>query len=117
MVKKYSTILEKKNMMKSEAIDKVHLSVISVNCISLFIRQTLVSINLWPYVYGILQERILEWAAFPFSRGSSQPGIEPRSPALQADSLLSEPPGNPIIIIVVIFKINYFIYGLGQPRV
>ena len=24
-------------------------------------------------VYGILQTRILEWVAFPFSRGSSQP--------------------------------------------
>ena len=46
-------------------------------------------------VYGILQEIILEWVAFPISRGSSQPGIEPRSPALQADSSLSEPPGNP----------------------
>ena len=79
--------------------------------------------------------RILEWAAFPFSRGSSQlrdqtqvsciagrfltiwptretqeywsgqpfpspgdlpnPGIKPRSPALQADSLPSNPPGKP----------------------
>ena len=29
-------------------------------------------------VYEILQARILEWVAFPFSRGSSQPGIEPR---------------------------------------
>ena len=78
-------------------------------------------------VHGILQARILEWVAFPFSRGSSQPkdrtqvscitggffiswatreaqqywsgypipslvdlpdpGIEPGSPALQADSL------------------------------
>ena len=38
-------------------------------------------------VHGILQARILECAAVPFSRGSSQP----RSPALQADSLLSEP--------------------------
>ena len=28
---------------------------------------------------------------FPFSRGSSQPRIEPRSPALQADSLFVEP--------------------------
>ena len=36
-------------------------------------------------VYGILQARILEWVAFPFSRGSSHPGIKPRSPALQAD--------------------------------
>ena len=40
-------------------------------------------------VYGILQARILEWVASSFSRGYSQP----RSPALQADSLLYEPPG------------------------
>ena len=26
-----------------------------------------------PMDYGILQARILEWVAFPFSRGSSQP--------------------------------------------
>ena len=43
-------------------------------------------------VHGILQARILEWVAFPFSRGSSQP----RSPALQADSLPAEPPGKPL---------------------
>ena len=46
-------------------------------------------------VHGILQARILEWVAFPFSRGSSQPKIEPRSPTLQADSLPAEPPGKP----------------------
>ena len=39
-------------------------------------------------VHGILQARILEWVAISFSRGSSQP----RSPALQADALTSEPP-------------------------
>ena len=44
-------------------------------------------------VYGILQARILEWVAVLFSRGSSQSrDIEPGSPALQADSLPSEPP-------------------------
>ena len=46
-------------------------------------------------VHGILQARILEWVAFPFSRGSSQPRIEPRSPALQVDSLPAEPQGKP----------------------
>ena len=46
-------------------------------------------------VHGILQARILEWVAFPFFRGSFQPGIEPRSPALQADSLPTEPQGKP----------------------
>ena len=41
--------------------------------------------------HGILQARILEWVAFPFSRGSSQPRIEPRSPTLQVGSLPAEP--------------------------
>ena len=84
-------------------------------------------------VHGILQARILDWVAFPFSRGSSQPKdwtqvshvaggfltcwatreiqkywrgwpipspgghpdpqIDPGSPALQADSLPTEPSG------------------------
>ena len=47
--------------------------------------------------HGILQARILEWVAIPFSRGSSQPRVEPRSPEFQADSLLSEPPGKPLV--------------------
>ena len=46
-------------------------------------------------VHGILQARILEWCAIPFSRGSFQPRIKPGSPALQADSLPSEPPRKP----------------------
>ena len=47
-------------------------------------------------VHGILQARILVWVAVPFSRDLPNPGMEPRSPALQADSLPSEPPGKPI---------------------
>ena len=38
-------------------------------------------------VHGIFQARILQWVVVPFSRGPSDPGIEPRSAALQADSL------------------------------
>ena len=57
------------------------------------------SVNLMDYTYtcshGILQARILEWATFPFSRGSSQPRVEPRSPALQVGSLPVEPQGKP----------------------
>ena len=34
--------------------------------------------------YRTLQARILEWVAFPFSRGSSEPGIQLGCPALQA---------------------------------
>ena len=48
------------------------------------------------YSHGILQANILEWVAFPFSRGAyPNPGIEPRSPALRMDSLPTELPGNP----------------------
>ena len=36
-------------------------------------------------VQGILQARILEWVAIPFSRDLPDPGVEPRSPTLQAD--------------------------------
>ena len=43
-------------------------------------------------VHGIHQARILEWVSS--SPGNlPDPGIEPRSPALQADSLPFEPPG------------------------
>ena len=46
-------------------------------------------------VHGILQARILEKGAIPFSRCLPNPGIEPSSPTLQADSLPSKPPGKP----------------------
>ena len=37
-------------------------------------------------VHGILQARILECVAISFSRDLPDPGIEPRSPTLQADA-------------------------------
>ena len=46
-------------------------------------------------VHGILQARILEWVAIPSPRDLPNPGIEPRSPALQVDPLPSESPGKP----------------------
>ena len=49
-------------------------------------------------LHGIFQARVLEWVVFP-SPGNLphlDPGIEPRSPTLQADALPSEPLGKPI---------------------
>ena len=43
-------------------------------------------------VHEILQARTLEWVAFPFSRGSSQPRDRT---TLQADSLPAEAPVKP----------------------
>ena len=43
---------------------------------------------------GILQARILEWVAMSSPPGDlPNPGIKPRSPSLQADSLPSESSG------------------------
>ena len=55
-------------------------------------------------VHGILQARLLEWGAFPFFRGSSHLGIEPRSPALQVNSLPAEPQGKQ--------RVNWFIQNI-----
>ena len=62
------------------------------------------------------------WSGLPFSSPGDlpNPGIEPRSPALQADSLLSEPPGSHIIIVSylwiilpkLIYKLPKLIYDL-----
>ena len=47
-------------------------------------------------VSGIFQARILEWVAISFPGDIPDPGIKPRSPALQADPLPVEPPGKPV---------------------
>ena len=72
-------------------------------------------------VHGILQSRILEWVAIAFSRGLLDPGIEPRSPALQADSLPFEPPGKPedntwLVVIVQYLIIIIIFYSVEEPE-
>ena len=67
-------------------------------------------------VHGILQARMLEWVVIFFSRESSRPGDRALSPALQAHSLPSEPPGKPVLIPISDSKFllnseQYFIYG------
>ena len=57
-------------------------------------------------VQGILQARVLEWAAFLSPGNLPDPGIEPWSPTLQAGSLPSEPPGKPKYNIL-----NILIFG------
>ena len=47
-------------------------------------------------VHGILQATILEWVVIPCSRDLQNPGMEPGSPTLQADSLPLASPGKPL---------------------
>ena len=46
-----------------------------------------------PLSVGFPRQEYWSRLPFPFPGELPNPGIEPRSPALQADSLLSEPPG------------------------
>ena len=46
-------------------------------------------------VHGILQVRVWSGLPFPSPGDLPDPGIEPGSPALEADALTSEPPGKP----------------------
>ena len=80
--------------------------------------------NLWtvnrqaPLSVGILQARILEWLPCPPPGDLSNPGIKPRSSALQADSLPTEPLGKPVSsyplnwsLMSVFFKIFIWLHG------
>ena len=81
---------------------------------------SVVSDSLQPH--GILQARILEWAAFPFSRVSSQPGdwtqiyhIAGRFFTLQADSLPAEPQGKPRVMYKLILN-NIWLENLKEEQ-
>ena len=74
-------------------------------------------------VHAILRPRILEWVAFPFSRGSSQPRDQTQSPTLQVDSLPAEPQGKPkdtgvgsLSLLQLIFRTQESNQGLLHSR-
>ena len=58
---------------------------------------SVVSNSLWPHSLSMEFSRQGYWSGLPFPSPGDlpDPRIEPGSPALQADALLSEPPGNP----------------------
>ena len=47
-------------------------------------------------VHGILWARILEWAAISSFRDLTYPGLKPRSPVLEENSLPTEPSDKPL---------------------
>ena len=56
-------------------------------------------------VHGILQEEYWSGLSFPSQGDLPHPGIEPRSPALQADSLPSETPGR--LLLFPFYKLRH----------
>ena len=49
-------------------------------------------------VQGILQARILEWVAFPFSRRTSPPGNQTRVSCIAGRFFTTEPPGKHVLL-------------------
>ena len=63
-----------------------------------------------PLSMGFSREKYWNGLPFPSPGDLPDPGIEPRSPALKADSFPSEPPGNPILCWVLP-KNNYSLFS------
>ena len=57
-------------------------------------------------VHGILQARILQGVAFPYSKGLPNPGIKPRHPTLKVDSLPAEPQGSQRMLEWVVYPFS-----------
>ena len=70
------------------------LKVKLLSCVQLFATPWTVAYQAPPSMGFFRQEY---WSGLPFPSPGDlpDPGIEPRSPAVQADALTSEPPGNP----------------------
>ena len=51
-----------------------------------------------PPSMGVSRQEYWSELSFPFPGDLPDPGIEPASPASQADSLQSEPPGKPLVL-------------------
>ena len=66
-------------------------------------------------VHGILQQEHWSGLPFPSPEDLPNPGIEPRSPKLQVDSLPYEPPGKPIRTMVIkIIKAEIILFIIGE---
>ena len=97
--------------MKSFAVRLPHPQRPSYLLLLLFSRQVL-SDSLQPQgppgssVHGISQARILEWVAISFSRGSSDPGMEPGSPALAGGFFTTQPPRKPMSYLPELIKLS-----------
>ena len=59
-------------------------------------------------LHGIFQARELVGLPFPSPGDLPDPEIKPRSPSLQADVLLSEPPGKPITLFFCSISVLFF---------
>ena len=72
--------------------EEFHLKVKSLSCVQLFVTPWTVA-NQASLSMGFSRQEYWSGLPFPSPGDLPNPGIKPRSPALQADTLPSEPPG------------------------
>ena len=79
---------------KGKAKECSKIKVMSLSCVQLFATPWTITYQT-PLFMGFSKQEY--WNGFPFPSPGDfpDPGLKPRSPALQADALPSEPPGKP----------------------
>ena len=82
------------------------------NCVWLFVTLWTVACQA-PLSLGFSRQEYPNGLPFPFPGDLPNLGIEPWSPALQADSLPSEPPGKPFDSII--WTLNPVMFNSAQP--
>ena len=85
------------------------MKVKSLSCVQLFATPWTVAHQALPSMGFSKQEY---WSGLPFPSPGDlpDPGIEPRSPALQADALSYEPPGKPESFTEIHIKQEYILF-------
>ena len=85
--------------------------------------RSVVSDSLWPrgarqapLSMGFSRQEYWSGLPCPPPGDIPNPGIEPRSPTLQVDSLPTEPPGKPSISILIVYWSSYSFNCLSQTR-
>ena len=69
-----------------------------------------------PLPMGFSRQEYWSGLPFPFPGDLPNPGIEPRSPALQADALTSEPPGKPYFFVMALPNQHHSVLSISSSH-
>ena len=85
-------LINSEYFMKSKALEWEEVK--SLSCVQLFATPWTIAYQASPSM-GFSRQEYWRGLSFPSPGDLPNPGIEPGSPALEADALTSEPPGKP----------------------
>ena len=99
---KHNTKLDKSEwyFSKREVKNSLKVKLSSLSRVQLFATPWAVAYQA-PPTMGFSRQEYLSGLPFPSPGHLPDPGIKPRSPTLQADALSSEPPGKPLVLMII----------------